>query len=893
MNSPRAGTFFINYRIDDSRDFAKRLVKALDSAFGPKTAFRDESGINLTADWDASLKRALEQAELLLAVIGPDWVSSFVKKAEKQETQAITDWVRKEIEFALNEGIDVIPVLLPNTQLCSPDDAPEGFPESLHPILSRQGFTIHKGAEEEDVKKIIQSLKTLLNPHAADIQAEKVLPPLVALPLPGEYIDRFHALDEADEPLIKSPYLGPIYFDADHAAMFYGREWEIRRLFHMVRRHSLSLLDGYSGTGKSSLLHAGLIPRMRGLKNWQVEVPIRRNKQLGGLHAQLERFLKRFRLTPEKKGLLVLDQVEEMYTDPLVHDKQVEIKSFGELLDQVLETHKNLHILLVFRSEYVRKIDNGLLKKYLPRQLPEEMHLGPLTPEGVKQAILGPREWKREFRLEVEPDTAEFIGGHFIGDDFSPYGILLQIQLLHLWEAADKVARSKGYKAPRVISRQLFQENRQGDLGAFIDKQLAYIEAQYDWGERIEKGLGLDVLYQFSTEEGTATSMKDSEFQSLYQDLEGIEALELLNAFKRVYLISEAGLQEGSSRLSHDSIARFVRRKYLNSDACAQRAWRIVETKQRELGQGFEGVSLSESDIASLEEGKPHMRAIPQQVAEIWSRDARIYQERRQKRFDFAYEGAQNSVENLAYKKALEQLRIALHEGIHLEKLRALAWELPYVFLEWEEEALLRESLAFLGEAGERGEWMESLTKDKSGGLEEIREVLSREEPEWYATMKAQYYPEMIQIPGGSFEMGSDEGIFNDEAPVHSVAVSEFYLGATSVTFFQYGLYCLLENKRLPADSGFGRGKRPVINVSWSEALHYCNWLSQRLKMQAIYSNISETDAQVDWETQGFRLPTEAEWEYAAREGGKAIRFGNGKDHASPEEINFNGESSQ
>ena len=187
---------------------------------------------------------------------------------------------------------------------------------------------------------------------------------------------------------------------------------------------------------------------------------------------------------------------------------------------------------------------------------------------------------------------------------------------------------------------------------------------------------------------------------------------------------------------------------------------------------------------------------------------------------------------------------------------------------------------------------MESLTEDKSRGLEEIREVLSREEPEWYATMKAQYYPEMIQIPGGSFEMGSDEGFFSQEAPVHSVRVSEFYLGSTSVTFFQYGLYCLLENKRLPADSGFGRGKRPVINVSWSEALHYCNWLSQRLKMQAIYSNISETDAQVDWETQGFRLPTEVEWEYAARERGKAIRFGNGKDHASPEEINFNGEHS-
>ena len=891
MNSPRAGTFFINYRIDDSKDFARRLERALETVFGPKVAFRDESDINLTSDWDASLKRALEQAELLLAVIGPDWVSSFVKKAEKQETQAITDWVRKEIEFALDEGIDVIPILLPNTQLCSPKDAPEGFPESLHPMLTRQGFTLHKGSEEEDVQEIIQSLKVLLNPKAADIQAYKALPPLAALALPEEYIRRLRAKNKMGKPKIKSPYLGPIYYGEDHAAIFYGREWEIRKLFHLVRRHSLALLRGYSGTGKSSLLHAGLLPRLRGLEHWQVWDPIRRDKQAGGLHKQLEAFLENFQPVQGKKGLLILDQVEEMYTDPL-KDGQEEIPYFGEVLNDLLDSNPELHVLLVFRSEFMDKINLELLDDYLPTHMPGEMYLGPISYEGVQQAILGPTQWERKFRLDVKPETAELIAKDFVGDDFSPYGILLQIQLLHLWELAEAEAVKTGSASPRIISSQLYQAHRQGDLDAFIDKQLAYIQAQYDWGERIKEGLGLDVLYQFSTEEGTATSMKDSEFQALYQELEGIEALELLNAFKRVYLISEAGLQEGSSRLSHDSIARFVRRKYLNSDACAQRAWRIVETKQREIGQGFEGVSLSESDIASLEEGKPHMRAIPQQVAEIWSRDAQLYQERRQKRFDFAYKGAQNSIENLAYKKALEQLRIALHEGIHLEMLRALAWELPYVFIELEEEGLLRESLAFLGEAGERKEWMESLTKDKSGGLEEIREVLSREEPEWYATMKAQYYPEMIQISGGSFEMGSDDGIFNDEDPVHPVAISEFYLGATSVTFFQYGLYCLLTDKRLPLDSGFGRGKRPVINVSWSEALHYCNWLSQRLEMQAIYSNISETDAQVDWETQGFRLPTEAEWEYAAREGGKVIRFGNGKDHANLGEINFDGETS-
>ena len=895
MKNPQKGTFFINYRVDDSKDFARRLESALKEAFGEEAVFRDEGDINLTEDWKLSLKAALEQAEVLLAVIGPDWVNSFEKSSVNHQTQAITDWVRKEIEFALREGIDVIPILLPNTSLCSPNDAPVGFPTSLNPLLSRQGISIEKGAEQEGLDLIVQSLKRLLSLGGAvpgNKEKGKYLPPLAALPLSNLYQARLHALDEKDEPLIKSPYLGPIYFEEDHAAMFYGREWEIRALFHLVRRNALSLLDGYSGTGKSSLLHAGLLPRMRGLPHWQVWEPIRRNKQVGGLHKQVEAFLNNLPLSPSKKGLLILDQVEEMYTDPLPEDKQIEIREFGGLLDTLIRDHKNVHVLLVFRSEYVRKIINGLFYKYLPLHRPVEMHVGPLTQEGVKQAILGPKAWRQKYRLEIDPTTAELIAQDFVGDDFSPYGILLQIQLLHLWEEADREAQQKGYASPRVISTELYQDHQRGDLNAFIDKQLGTIASQYPWGDKIGKGLGLDVLYLFTTEEGTATSLSNKEFINRYSHLEGIEAEELLEAFKRVYLLSEAGVQEGVSRLAHDSIARMVRSKYLNSDACAQRAWRIVETKLREIQQGFERVSLSESDIASLEEGKSNMRLIPPEVERLRKRDAALYQEQRKTRFQYAYEGAERSIEHLEYEEALEQLQIAFHEGIHREKLRKLAWELPFPLMELGKMEGLQKSLAYLTQVGEQSEWMTTLVEKQGKDIEETREVLAREKPEWYMAMQAQYYPEMVQIQGDSFDMGSEEGFFDQETPVHQVTVSDFYLGATSVTFYQYGLYCLLEGKRLPADSGFGRGNRPVINVSWSEALYYCNWLSQRLGKELIYSEITETDAQVNWEGQGFRLPTEAEWEYAAREGGKPIRFGNGTNHANPEEINFNGEHS-
>ncbi|MDX1908702.1 MAG: SUMF1/EgtB/PvdO family nonheme iron enzyme [Bacteroidia bacterium] len=104
--------------------------------------------------------------------------------------------------------------------------------------------------------------------------------------------------------------------------------------------------------------------------------------------------------------------------------------------------------------------------------------------------------------------------------------------------------------------------------------------------------------------------------------------------------------------------------------------------------------------------------------------------------------------------------------------------------------------------------------------------------------------PEMVRIRGGIFRMGSDTGD-DDEKPVHVVKVPDFMMGKYPVTFEAYDLYCEIQGIHKPGDQGWGRGRRPVINISWDEAQAYCRWLS----------GISG---------QAYRLPTEAEWEYAA-----------------------------
>jgi formylglycine-generating enzyme required for sulfatase activity len=113
--------------------------------------------------------------------------------------------------------------------------------------------------------------------------------------------------------------------------------------------------------------------------------------------------------------------------------------------------------------------------------------------------------------------------------------------------------------------------------------------------------------------------------------------------------------------------------------------------------------------------------------------------------------------------------------------------------------------------------------------------------------------PVMVLIPAGEFWMGSDKRrdpeAYDDELPRHRVTIAKaFALGRHPVTFAEYDRFAEATSRDLPDDKKWGREDRPVINVSWEDAVAYRAWLSEQTGRR-------------------YRLPTEVEWEYAARAG--------------------------
>jgi formylglycine-generating enzyme required for sulfatase activity len=184
---------------------------------------------------------------------------------------------------------------------------------------------------------------------------------------------------------------------------------------------------------------------------------------------------------------------------------------------------------------------------------------------------------------------------------------------------------------------------------------------------------------------------------------------------------------------------------------------------------------------------------------------------------------------------------------------------------------------------------------------------------EWNTEVDKLIQNNMVGIDGGTFTMGSpasEPGRNDGEGPLHQVTVSSFYLVKYEVTVEEFGRFAASTGYRTEAEtdgggwvwenSGLGQkadanwrnpyfsqnNGHPVVLVSWNDAIRYCNWRSENEGLTPAYTK-QGNDVMWEKNASGYRLPTEAEWEYACR-AGTATPFNTGS-NITTSQANYNG----
>jgi hypothetical protein len=146
---PGKTRIFLNYRREDTAPYAGRLQDALIEHFSPGQVFMDLDSIGPGADFIDSVGKAVARCDVFLAVIGPQWLSTL----QERDSQ-VQDFVRMELETALERKIRIIPILVEGAQM----PAESELPDTIKPFARRNALALTNAAWRRDVDQLINQL---------------------------------------------------------------------------------------------------------------------------------------------------------------------------------------------------------------------------------------------------------------------------------------------------------------------------------------------------------------------------------------------------------------------------------------------------------------------------------------------------------------------------------------------------------------------------------------------------------------------------------------------------------------------------------------------------------------------------------------------------------------
>jgi hypothetical protein len=375
--------------------------------------------------------------------------------------------------------------------------------------------------------------------------------------LPGEADNPLFGLPEISNhySLPESPFLFLRRYEEKYARVFFGRGFYIRGLYNRVndaKSPPIILFHGQSGVGKSSLLQAGLIPRLRGTHRVVYAVRNRQKSLLETLEDAIGQHLieenagnfinktslkEKWKSVEEKTNqslVIIIDQAEEIYSNPNPSLPN-ELNDFLEALQIIFSEPGNSptgKLILGYRKEYHPEIDKSFARFQLSRSY---LFLEPLSRKEIIEAIMGitqSSQLRQRYRdLEVEPDLPGIIADDLLEDKNSPIAPVLQILLTKMWCMAIK---EKSHHAEFTV--KMYQQLRRQGIAMedFLKQQMAELR---EWDpDIVDSGLALDLLKYHTTKLGTARTRDIKEIQQTYQN-NRVSIDHLVRQLKHLYLL--------------------------------------------------------------------------------------------------------------------------------------------------------------------------------------------------------------------------------------------------------------------------------------------------------------------------------------------------------------------
>jgi hypothetical protein len=422
-------------------------------------------------------------------------------------------------------------------------------------------------------------------------------------------------------PLIDPPeepfrYLNQ--YEREHASVFFGRGWKIRSLIQALTASVATsppvlFLVGQSGVGKSSLLTAGVFPRLERI----ADIRYVRCSDDFPIGSAFERALpgsdwNNMESVSNRPLHVILDQTEEVFFRGGEYSAR-ELNSFMSHVRNYLgnPSHRPRgRLTLAFRKEWLQDWDRAFREFAIPRRI---IRVDPLTQAGIREVILGlgsSARLRHQYRIErIDQELAHELGSLLSRDEDANISPVLQVWMTELWR--DAVRHSED---ARSLTLKRFKELELEALTimTFLRQQLSKLGGTAT--EHFASGLIFDFLAAHISRRGDGRTLSLKSKADLYaivseRELKVIADVE--SELKRVSLLIEPvgpHAERGDTRLVHDTLVPAVREIFDGSDRPGQRARRILESRATEWEEDASGTVLDDHDLGLVEGGRLGMR---------------------------------------------------------------------------------------------------------------------------------------------------------------------------------------------------------------------------------------------------------------------------------------------